>query len=182
MWLDFCIAPWIWIRRAPCFFYGFKGFLSFFLVPATYSFLLIAICFFVCAFVCCFCFFLLSYFSSHSPFFSAPLHPISASNPLTLKSSLHPWCDPQFCAVPKAIHLSGEVFGELGWVDQQQGFVVGVGSRRRPVEAPSDHFFVVDHSELVMHLVPGGKPWDSNAMQCNFKWRIIFFKFAVSIW
>ena len=39
-------------------------------------------------------------------------------------------CDPQLCGVPEAIHFTGEVSGELGGVDHQQGFVVGVSSRR----------------------------------------------------
>ena len=42
-----------------------------------------------------------------------PLCPISASNLLTLKFALDVWCDPQFSALPKSIHLTGEVFGEL---------------------------------------------------------------------
>ena len=42
-----------------------------------------------------------------------PLCPISASNLLTLKFALDPWRDPQFSALPKAIHFAGEVFGEL---------------------------------------------------------------------
>ena len=38
-------------------------------------------------------------------------------------------------------------------MDHQQGFVVGMSGGGRPVEAPSDHCFVVDHSELVMDIV-----------------------------
>ena len=38
------------------------------------------------------------------------------------------WCDPQFGGVPEAIHLPDEVFGELGRVNGEQGFIVGVGS------------------------------------------------------
>ena len=38
-------------------------------------------------------------------------------------------------------------------MDHQQGFVVGVGSRGAPIEAPCDHRFVVDHGELVMKLI-----------------------------
>ena len=43
-----------------------------------------------------------------------PLCPISASNLLTLKFALDPWRDPKLCGVPEAIHLAGEMFGELG--------------------------------------------------------------------
>ena len=40
------------------------------------------------------------------------------------------------------------------WVNEcQQGFVVGVSSGGRPIEAPRDHCIVVDHGELVMQLV-----------------------------
>ena len=42
-------------------------------------------------------------------------------------------------------------------MDCQQGFVVGVSRRGRPIEGSSDHFFVVDHSELVMELVAKGE-------------------------
>ena len=38
-------------------------------------------------------------------------------------------------------------------MDDQQGFVVGVSSGGRPIEAPRDHCFVVDHGELVVQLV-----------------------------
>ena len=38
-------------------------------------------------------------------------------------------------------------------MDHQQGFVVGVCCGRRPVETASDHYFVVDHSELVIDLL-----------------------------
>ena len=43
-------------------------------------------------------------------------------------------------------------------MDDQQGFIVGVSSRGRPVEGPFDHGFVVDHGELVMQLVAVGEP------------------------
>ena len=35
-------------------------------------------------------------------------------------------------------------------MDHQQGFVVGVCSRGRPVERTCDHSFVIDHGELVI--------------------------------
>ena len=38
-------------------------------------------------------------------------------------------------------------------MDHQQGFVVGVCCGRRPVETASDHYFVVDHSELVIDIL-----------------------------
>ena len=41
-------------------------------------------------------------------------------------------------------------------MDCQQGFVVGV-SRGWPLEASSDHWAVLDESELVMKLVAAGK-------------------------
>ena len=42
-------------------------------------------------------------------------------------------------------------------MDHQQGFIVGVSSRGRPIEGSCDHFFVVDHGELVMQLVAAGE-------------------------
>ena len=63
------------------------------------------------------------------------------------------WRDSQFSRVPEAIHFSGEVFSELGRVDHQEGFVVGVSSRWGPVERSRDYFAFVDHSELVMDVV-----------------------------
>ena len=73
------------------------------------------------------------------------------------------WRDPQFSAVPEAIHLPGEVFGELGRVDKQQGFIVGVSSGRRPVEGSRDDCAVVDHGELVVQLVATGKAGGADA-------------------
>ena len=49
-------------------------------------------------------------------------------------------------------------------MDHQQGFVVGVGSRGRPIEGSSDHFAVVDHGELVMQLVAAGEAWRADAL------------------
>ena len=38
-------------------------------------------------------------------------------------------------------------------MDYQQGFVVGVCRRGRPVEGSCDHDFVVDHGELVIDIL-----------------------------
>ena len=43
-----------------------------------------------------------------------PLHPIPATNPLAVELALDVRCDPQLCGVPEAVHLTGEVLGELG--------------------------------------------------------------------
>ena len=53
-------------------------------------------------------------------------------------------------------------------MNDQQGFVVGVSSGGRPVEAPRDHCFVVDHGELVVELVATGKAGGADALylQC----------------
>ena len=40
-------------------------------------------------------------------------------------------------------------------MDHQQGFVVGVSSRGRPIKRTCDHFSFIDHRELVMQLVAG---------------------------
>ena len=42
-----------------------------------------------------------------------PLHPISASNLLTVEFALEVRSDPQFSALPKAIHFSGEMRSKL---------------------------------------------------------------------
>ena len=39
----------------------------------------------------------------------------------------------------------------------QQGFVIGVSSRGRPVEGSCDHGFVIDNGELVVELVAAGE-------------------------
>ena len=38
-------------------------------------------------------------------------------------------------------------------MDYQQGFVVGVSRRGRPIEGSCDHNFVVDHGELVVDIL-----------------------------
>ncbi len=48
-------------------------------------------------------------------------------------------------------------------MNQQQRFIVGVCCSRRPVEAAGDHFFVVDHGELVVQLVAAGEAWGADA-------------------
>ena len=53
-------------------------------------------------------------------------------------------------------------------MDQQQGFVIGVSSRGRPVEGSCIHGFVIDHGELVVELVSTGEARGADAMllQC----------------
>jgi len=41
-------------------------------------------------------------------------------------------------------------------MNHQQGFVVGVSSRGRPIEGTSDHRFVIDHRELVVVIFEMG--------------------------
>ena len=41
-------------------------------------------------------------------------------------------------------------------MDHEQGFVVGVSSRGRPVETASDYCFVVDYGELVVVIFEMG--------------------------
>ena len=43
-------------------------------------------------------------------------------------------------------------------MDDQQGFVVGVSSGGRPIEAPRDHCFVVDHGKFVVEFVQKSLP------------------------
>ena len=42
-------------------------------------------------------------------------------------------------------------------MDHQQGLIVGVSSRGRPVEGSRNHNFVTYHGELVMELVATGE-------------------------
>ena len=49
-------------------------------------------------------------------------------------------------------------------MDHQQGLVVGVSGRGRPVEAPSDDGFVVDHGELVVELVAARETGGADAL------------------
>ena len=49
-------------------------------------------------------------------------------------------------------------------MDHQQGFIVGVSSRGRPIEGTSDHSFVVDHGELVVQFVATGEARGADAL------------------
>ena len=102
-----------------------------------------------------------------------PLNPIPASDPLTVEFPLDVWRDSQFSRVPEAIHFSGEVFGELGRVDHQEGFDVGIRSSWGPVEGSRDHFALVDHSELVVELVTACQAWCSYTVQWNLKRLVV---------
>ena len=66
-------------------------------------------------------------------------------------------------------------------MDCQQGFVVGVGSRGAPIEAPSDHGFVVDHGELVMQLVSASEPRGAHAADGLLEGFVVGLEFAVPI-
>ena len=48
-------------------------------------------------------------------------------------------------------------------MDDQQGFVVGVCRRGRPVEGSGDHGFVIDHGEFVVELVAAGEAGSADA-------------------
>ena len=49
-------------------------------------------------------------------------------------------------------------------MNHQQGFVVGVSSGGRPIEAPRDNCFDVDHGELVVQLVSTRKAGSADAL------------------
>ena len=66
-------------------------------------------------------------------------------------------------ALSQGRSISRVKFWRVGWVDCQQGFVVGV-SKGRPVEGSRDHCAVVDDSELVMELVVAGEAWGADAL------------------
>ena len=45
-------------------------------------------------------------------------------DPLPFQFAVHALGDAQFCSAPHPIDFTAEVFGKLGCVDHQQGFVV----------------------------------------------------------
>ena len=93
-----------------------------------------------------------------------PLHPIPASILLTVEFALEVRSNPQFCSIPEAIHLTGEVLGEWGeWITSRVSSLV-CAAVRRPVVALRDHRFVVDYGELVMELVASSKARGSDAL------------------
>ena len=53
-------------------------------------------------------------------------------------------------------------------MDDQQGFVVGVSSGGRLIEAPRDHCFVVDHGKFVVQLVATGRTGLADAFLSHF--------------
>ena len=67
-------------------------------------------------------------------------------------------------------------------MNDQQGFVVGVCSRGRPIEAPRDHGFVVDHSELVVELVAAGEAGGADSSKGLLQGLIASFNLAGVIW
>ena len=78
-----------------------------------------------------------------------PLNPTAAPIPLPFLFALQPGGDAELGALPEPVDFSCEVFGELGGVDHQQGFVVLMGGAGAPVERAGDHGAVVDHSQLI---------------------------------
>ena len=52
-------------------------------------------------------------------------------------------------------------------MDDQQGFVVGVSSGGRQIEAPRDHCFVVDHGKFVVEFVATGKAGGADDLDCS---------------
>ena len=57
-------------------------------------------------------------------------------------------------------------------MDDQQGFVVGVSSGGRPIEAPRDHCFVVDHGKFVVEFVATGKAGGADALSLQWFQKI----------
>ena len=49
-------------------------------------------------------------------------------------------------------------------MDHQQGFVVGVCRRGRPIEGPRDQSFVIDYGELVVQFVAAGEAVCADAL------------------
>ena len=82
--------------------------------------------------------------------FSAPLHPIPALVPLAVEFALE-WGDAQFGAIPEAVHLTGEVLGELGeWITSRVSSLAGRGVQL----APGDHCLLSITANLWCSLSP----------------------------
>jgi integrase len=78
-----------------------------------------------------------------------PLHPAAATQPLALEFALQAGGKAQLGPLPEPVDFSGEVGGELGGVDHQNGFVVLMGGAGAPIEGAGDHGAVVDHRQLI---------------------------------
>ena len=79
---------------------------------------------------------------SHTRSHSAPLNPTAAALAVAFEFAPQSFGDAQIGSAPEAIHLAGEVGGELRGADHQQHLVVLMGGRGAPVEAACDF----DHS------------------------------------
>ena len=66
-------------------------------------------------------------------------------------------------------------------MDHKQGFVVGVGSRGRPVERSCDHCAVVDHGELVVQFVASSEARGAHAADGLLEGFVVGLEFAVPI-
>ena len=66
-------------------------------------------------------------------------------------------------------------------MDDQKGFIIGVGSCGCPVEGSSDHCFVVDYRELVVQLVTPSQPGGADSLQWRFERPIVCLKFAKTV-
>ena len=96
--------------------------------------------------------------------YSGPLHPAAATHLLPSLFALQPGGDAELGPLPEPVDFSGEVFGELGGVKYQQGFVVLMGGAGAPVEGAGDHGAVVDHGQFVVELVAAGQPWCAHTL------------------
>ena len=85
---------------------------------------------------------------SHSRSHSAPLNPTAAALAVAFEFAPQSFGDAQIGSTPEAIHLAGEVGGNLRGADHQQHLVVLMGGRGAPVEAAGDDGLAIDHSEL----------------------------------
>ena len=75
------------------------------------------------------------------------------------------WRDSELCSIPEAIHLTGEVGGDLRGADHEEHLVVLMGGRRRPIEAACDDGLAVDDSELVVEFVAASKARGADALE-----------------
>ena len=67
-------------------------------------------------------------------------------------------------------------------MNDQQGFVVGLSSRGRPVEGSCDHGFLIDYGELVVQFVASSESSGADPFQALPQRMIASLHLAGLIW
>ena len=80
------------------------------------------------------------------------LNPTAAALAVAFEFAPQSFGDAQIGSAPEAIHLAGEVGGDLRGADYEQHLVVLMGGRGAPVETAGDDGLDIDDSELVIDV------------------------------